>query len=96
MDVDEDGEITITLPLRQWRVVAAHVEGGIHREVWPILGAVYAQVNAQIVAAQEFAAAKAAAAEIKIAEAERAGQRENTADDLSSESQSNIQRAALH
>lgn len=94
--MDEDGEITIILPLRQWRAVAALVEGGIFREVQTILGAIYAQVNAQITAAQELAAAKAAAAEIKIAEAERAGQRENAADDLSSESQSNIQRAALH
>jgi hypothetical protein len=67
--MDEDAEVTITLPLRKMRAIIALVEGGIYRDVWPILGPLYAQVNAQIFAANERAAAQAAQEEIRAAEA---------------------------
>jgi len=94
--MDEDSDVTVTLPLRQWRAIAVHVEGGVYREVQPILAAIYEQVNAQIAAANEHAAAVAVAAEIQAAEAERdASHPENGVDDPS-ESHSNIQRTGLH
>jgi hypothetical protein len=91
--MDEDGEVTIKLPLRQWRLVASQVEGGIYREVQSILAAIYAQVNSQIVAANELAAAQAVAAEIHAASA--APQLESTAEEHP-EPQPNTQRASLH
>jgi hypothetical protein len=54
--MDEEGEISVTLSLRQWRAVAALVEGGIWRDVQIILDRIYAQVNGKIMAARERAA----------------------------------------
>jgi hypothetical protein len=71
----EDADVTVVLSLRQWRAVAAHVEGGIYRDVQPILAALYAQVNAQIIAANERAAGEAREAQIAAAQTELAAGR---------------------
>jgi hypothetical protein len=93
---EDDCPITITISLRQVRMTVALVEGGIYRDVQPILAAIYAQSNAQILAARERAAAAAVAAAIQEVDAKNAAsQSENPANE-SPDDQSNVQRTALH
>jgi|HubBroStandDraft_1064217.scaffolds.fasta_scaffold234711_2 hypothetical protein len=57
----EDKEIIVVLPLKTWRTVVAYLEGGVHRDVNPILLSIYAQVNPQAIAAEKDATERAAA-----------------------------------
>jgi len=56
----EDKEIIVVLPLKTWRTIVAQLDLGIHRDMSPILQAIYAQVNPQAIAAEKDAAERAA------------------------------------
>jgi hypothetical protein len=93
---EEEQPITVTLSLKQWRAISAHVEGGIYREVQPILASIFQQANPQIQASRDRAAAAAVAAAIKETEAQLAPhQPENVTDDQP-ENPSTTKRLALH
>ena len=52
-----DPDVTIRLPLSAWRVVAAHLEAGIFRDVAEILFALSTQSATQLEAAHVFSRA---------------------------------------
>jgi hypothetical protein len=105
----EDKDIVIVLPIKTWRTIVAHLQSGIHRDVDPILIAIRAQADPQVIAAHKDAAervaAEQAAIEASIAaslaehlakEAARAPiQPDAPADDLS-DAQSTSRPSALH
>lgn len=93
---DEEQPITITLSLKQWLAVSAHVQGGIYREVQPILASIFEQANPQIQASKSRAAAAAVAAAIKETEAQRATHHPENVSDDQSETQPTTERPALH
>jgi hypothetical protein len=93
--VPEDDEISVKLSLRTWRIVTAHVEGGIYRDVQPILALIYAQVNSQITAAND-RAAQAVRDEIRAIEAARMSNQPEGAGEDASEPTLISQPTALH
>jgi hypothetical protein len=54
----EEDEVSIRLPISAWRIVIAHVESGVHRDVSRILTAMYVQINPEIRAQNARAAAR--------------------------------------
>ena len=44
--------INVSMPLAEWRVVVAYLEGGVFRDVCPILTAIWLQTQQQLEAAQ--------------------------------------------
>lgn len=95
----EDKEIIVILPLKTWRTVVAHLEGGVYRDVQPILSTIYAQVNPQAITAEKDAAERAAAEAVQ-AEAQEAAriasQPEGAADEPSEPHSSSQPAPALH